>query len=194
MDESNVEIPAEGEAESTATPSTAASTAAVAGMPNPIGFIQSLINLKDQFDRYIVDAFKNDKEFKQRIQCDFEYFINLSPKSPEFLSLYIDDKLKKGLKALNEGEAETVLDKAMVLFKYLQEKDVFERYYKIHLSKRLLLGKSISDDAEKSMISKLKVVLHFHMILLIFLLRPSAAASSPPSWRECSAIWTCRTR
>uniref|UniRef100_A0A915CPN1 Cullin family profile domain-containing protein n=1 Tax=Ditylenchus dipsaci TaxID=166011 RepID=A0A915CPN1_9BILA len=124
--------------------------------PNPIAFIQSLLDLKLRFDRYLVDAFKEDKDFKQRIQGDFEYFLNLSAKSPEYLSLYIDDKLKKGLKTLNEGEAENVLDKAMVLFKYLQEKDVFERYYKQHLAKRLLLGKSISDDAEKSMISKLK--------------------------------------
>lgn len=44
----------------------------------------------------------------------------------------------------------------MVLFRYLQEKDVFERYYKQHLAKRLLLNKSLSDDSEKNMISKLK--------------------------------------
>lgn len=44
----------------------------------------------------------------------------------------------------------------MVLFRYLQEKDVFERYYKLHLAKRLLLNKSLSDDSEKNMISKLK--------------------------------------
>ena len=35
--------------------------------------------------------------------------------------------------------------------------DVFERYYKQHLARRLLLNKSVSDDFEKSMISKLKV-------------------------------------
>lgn len=35
--------------------------------------------------------------------------------------------------------------------------DVFERYYKQHLAKRLLLNKTVSDDFEKSMISKLKV-------------------------------------
>ena len=39
--------------------------------------------------------------------------------------------------------------------------DVFERYYKQHLAKRLLLNKSVSDDAEKNMISKLKVRLIF---------------------------------
>lgn len=52
---------------------------------------------------------------------------------------------------------EAILDKSMVLFRFLQEKDVFERYYKQHLAKRLLLNKSVSDDSEKNMISKLKV-------------------------------------
>ena len=55
-----------------------------------------------------------------------------------------------------DQEVEIVLDKAMILFRYLEEKDVFERYYKQHLAKRLLLNKSTSDDAEKNMISRLK--------------------------------------
>lgn len=58
---------------------------------------------------------------------------------------------------MTEQEIETVLDKTMVLFRYLLEKDVFERYYKSHLAKRLLLNKSVSDDSEKNMITKLKV-------------------------------------
>lgn len=58
---------------------------------------------------------------------------------------------------MTEQEIENVLDKSMVLFRFLQEKDVFERYYKQHLAKRLLLNKSVSDDSEKNMISKLKV-------------------------------------
>jgi len=90
------------------------------------------------------------------IAKDFEYFLNLNAKSPEYLSLFIDDKLKKGVKGMTEQEIEQVLDKTMVLFRYLQEKDVFERYYKQHLAKRLLLNKSVSDDSEKNMISKLK--------------------------------------
>ena len=35
-------------------------------------------------------------------------------------------------------------------------KDVFEAFYKKDLAKRLLLGKSASVDAERSMLSKLK--------------------------------------
>ena len=58
---------------------------------------------------------------------------------------------------MSEQEVEMVLDKTMVLFRFLQEKDVFERYYKQHLARRLLGNKSISDDSEKNMITKLKV-------------------------------------
>jgi Cullin family len=46
----------------------------------------------------------------------------------------------------------------MSLFRFLQCKDTFERFYKNKLSKRLLLGKSASYDSEKSMLSKLKTV------------------------------------
>ncbi len=40
--------------------------------------------------------------------------------------------------------------------RYLQEKDVFEKYYKQHLGKRLLSGRSVSDDAERALLVKLK--------------------------------------
>ena len=49
------------------------------------------------------------------------------------------------------------MDKVIILFRYLSEKDVFEKYYKQHLAKRLLNGKSSSDDAERSLLGKLKV-------------------------------------
>lgn len=123
---------------------------------NAITFVQSLLDLKDGFDHFLKNSFNNDKIFKQMIASDFEYFLNLNPKSPEYLSLFIDDKLKKGVKGMSEQDIELVLDKSMVLFRFLQEKDVFERYYKQHLAKRLLLNKSVSDDWEKNMISKLK--------------------------------------
>lgn len=50
-----------------------------------------------------------------------------------------------------------MLDKTITIFRYLTDKDVFERYYKGHLAKRLLLGRSVSDDAERGMLAKLKV-------------------------------------
>jgi len=51
------------------------------------------------------------------ITTDFEFFINLNPKSPEYLSLFIDEKLKKGIKGLKDHEIDEVLNKAMVMFR-----------------------------------------------------------------------------
>jgi cullin 1 len=44
----------------------------------------------------------------------------------------------------------------MVLFKYIDDKDVFQTFYTTKLSKRLIHNVSASDEAEASMISKLK--------------------------------------
>lgn len=44
----------------------------------------------------------------------------------------------------------------MILFKYIEDKDVFQTFYTTKLSKRLIHGVSASDESEASMISKLK--------------------------------------
>lgn len=62
---------------------------------------QSLLDLKDRFNYFLINSFNNDKMFKQMIAADFEYFFNLNSKSPEFLSLFIDEKLKKGVRGVN---------------------------------------------------------------------------------------------
>lgn len=50
-----------------------------------------------------------------------------------------------------------MLDKTITLFRFITEKDSFERYYKSHLARRLLFNRSVSDDAERGMLAKLKV-------------------------------------
>ncbi|RUS34385.1 Cullin [Jimgerdemannia flammicorona] len=120
-------------------------------------WVQEVLDLKDKFDRILEQAVNKDKAFQTAFNEAFERFINENPKSPEFISLFIDENLKKGLKGKTEEEIDTVLDKTITLFRFIQEKDVFERYYKQHLAKRLLLGRSVSDDAERGMIAKLKV-------------------------------------
>ncbi|KAJ1399717.1 Winged helix-like DNA-binding domain superfamily [Sesbania bispinosa] len=125
-------------------------------LKDPVDFVQRLLDMKDKYDKVITMAFNNDKTFQNALNSAFEYFINLNARSPEFISLFVDDKLRRGLKGVGEEDVEIVLDKVMMLFRYLQEKDVFEKYYKQHLAKRLLSGKTISDDAERSLIVKLK--------------------------------------
>jgi cullin 3 len=57
----------------------------------------------------------------------------------------------------SDDEVDSVLDKTITLFRFITEKDSFERYYKSHLARRLLLNRSVSDDAERGMLAKLKV-------------------------------------
>lgn len=123
---------------------------------DPVDFVHRLLAMKDKYDRIIAMSFNNDKTFQNTLNHSFESFINLSQRSPEYISLFMDDKLRKGLKGMSEDDIEGVLDKVMMLFRYLQEKDVFEKYYKQHLAKRLLSGRTTSDDAERSLLVKLK--------------------------------------
>ncbi|BBG94238.1 cullin 3B [Prunus dulcis] len=125
-------------------------------LKDPVEFVQRLLDEKDKYDSIIRLSFSNDKTFLNALNSSFEFFINLNNRSPEFISLFVDDKLRKGLKGVSEEDVEIILDKVMMLFRYLQEKDVFEKYYKQHLAKRLLSGKTVSDDAERSLIVKLK--------------------------------------
>lgn len=110
-----------------------------------------------KYDVLLEESFNGDTSFHSAVNTAFENFVNLYPRSPEFLSLFIDQQLRKGLRGVSEDEVEATLDRAMVLFRFLQEKDVFERYYKKHLQRRLLLGRSVGDDAERNMIQKLKL-------------------------------------
>ena len=49
----------------------------------------------------------------------------------------------------------------MVICKYLEDKDVFRAFYATKLSKRLIHGESVSEEAEASMIMKLREVCGF---------------------------------
>ncbi len=83
--------------------------------------------------------------------------MNDNPKSPEYISLFVDENLKKGLKGKSEDEVDVILNKAISLFRFLTEKDLFEKYYNNHLAKRLISQRSVSDDAEHNMLNKFKV-------------------------------------
>ncbi|KAF9237673.1 Cullin family-domain-containing protein [Melanogaster broomeanus] len=122
-------------------------------------WVQDVLDLKDKFDRLWRAALYSNREVEGSLNEAFEDFVNLNEKAPEFISLFIDENLKKGLKGVENGywRSASILDKTITVFRYITEKDAFERYYKNHLAKRLLFGRSISDDAERDMLGKLKI-------------------------------------
>eukprot|EP01119_Soliformovum_irregulare_P006728 TRINITY_DN1911_c0_g1_i2.p1 TRINITY_DN1911_c0_g1~~TRINITY_DN1911_c0_g1_i2.p1 ORF type:complete len:757 (-),score=235.37 TRINITY_DN1911_c0_g1_i2:308-2578(-) len=119
--------------------------------------VDELLLFKSQMDNIVNSSFGHQDAFVYAIKESFEAFINSRANRPaELIAKYVDRKLRTGNKGISEEELESLLDKVLVLFRYIHGKDVFEAFYKKDLAKRLLLGKSASSDAEKSMLSKLK--------------------------------------
>jgi len=119
--------------------------------------VQELLDFKDKVDNVISECFMKNEKFVNSMKESFESFINLRQNKPaELIAKYVDSKLRAGNKEATEEELEKLLDKILVIFRFIHGKDVFEAFYKKDLAKRLLVGKSASVDAEKSMLSKLK--------------------------------------
>lgn len=118
--------------------------------------IQELLDFKEKLD-LISQCWNDNEKFQHSLKDSFEHFINQRQNRPaELVAKFIDNKLRSGNKEATEEELDKILDKIMVLFRFIHGKDVFEAFYKKDLAKRLLIGKSASVDAEKSMLSKLK--------------------------------------
>lgn len=119
--------------------------------------VQELLDFKEQMDNVVAGCFHKNEKFINSLKEAFENFINQRQNKPaELIAKFVDSKLRAGNKEATEEELERLLDKIMVLFRFIHGKDVFEAFYKKDLAKRLLVGKSASVDAEKSMLSKLK--------------------------------------
>ena len=120
-------------------------------------FVQALLTLKSRVDMIVTESFAGDKLFQKDTSKAFETFVNMNDRTPQYLSLFVDEQLTKGLKGMSDEEVERVLNNVVSLFRFLSDKDVFEKYYKQHLSKRLLNNNSVSEDSERLMIAKLKM-------------------------------------
>lgn len=73
------------------------------------------------------------------------------------LAKYCDSLLKKSSKGISESEIDEKLAQSITIFKYIDDKDVFQKFYARMLAKRLIHSQSQSMDAEEAMINRLKV-------------------------------------
>ena len=122
-----------------------------------LSWVNQVLDAKNRLDGILHTSFHSDKSCEAAINEAMDAFINMNVRAPEYISLFIDEHLRKGTRAADDTTLEQMLDKTITIFRYIHEKDVFERYYKMHLTRRLLHNRSVSDDAERSMIAKLKV-------------------------------------
>jgi len=102
------------------------------------------------------NTFIRDKDFSKATKDAFDKIVNANERFPEYLSLLLDKKLKKGKQQVEEEQLDQFFDNVIMVFRHVKDKDIFEKYYKEHLAVRLLEERSASDDAEKSFLTKLK--------------------------------------
>lgn len=124
----------------------------------PNNLVESIIAFHDNLVSLLKDSFENNNTFYNALKDGFHYFINTKRNTPgELLAKFIDKKLRsKKSNTISDIELDQLLDKVMTVFRYIDGKDMFEAFYKKTLAKRLLLKKSVSMDAEKSLIMRLK--------------------------------------
>lgn len=123
-------------------------------------FVKALLSLHDKYLGVIKTDFSGHSIFQKALKDAFVEFVNKNVGSytnAEFMSTYCDRILKSGGEKLSESEVDENLEKVVQLFSYLTEKDLFADIYRNQLAKRLLNGRSASNDTEKVMISKLKM-------------------------------------
>ncbi|KAF2109832.1 Cullin [Lophiotrema nucula] len=130
----------------------------------PKVYVEALLEVHTQYQDLVNRAFNGESEFVRSLDNACREFVNRnkicksgSNKSPELLAKYTDSLLKKSnAKMTEEDDMEKLLTQIMTVFKYIEDKDVFQKFYSRMLAKRLVQTTSASDDAETSMISKLK--------------------------------------
>ncbi|KXX77857.1 Cullin-1 [Madurella mycetomatis] len=126
-------------------------------------YVDALLQIHTQYQGLVKRAFNDEPEFTRSLDNACREFVNRndvcksgSNKSPELLAKYTDILLRKSSTGVEDAELENTLVQIMTVFKYIEDKDVFQKFYSRMLARRLVHSSSSSDDAETSMISKLK--------------------------------------
>lgn len=143
-------------------------------------YVERLLELFNQFSLLVKEAFNDDprfltardKAYKQVVNDTQVFRLELPSKQnagaksqpeskcPELLANYCDMLLRKTplSKKLTSDEIESKLKDVLLVLKYVQNKDVFMRYHKAHLTRRLILDTSADSEKEENMVEWLREV------------------------------------
>ncbi|KAK1882554.1 Cullin-5 [Dissostichus eleginoides] len=144
-------------------------------------YVEQLLTLFNRFSRLVKEAFQDDPRFLTSRDKAYKAVVNdatifklelplkqkgvglkTQPESkcPELLANYCDMLLRKTplSKKLTSEEIEAKLKEVLLVLKYVQNKDVFMRYHKAHLTRRLILDISADSEIEENMVEWLREV------------------------------------
>lgn len=123
---------------------------------DPTAFVKGVLKMNQRYNDIVEKAFQGEVRAKKRLKESFEHFLNGDTRAASCLAIYADELLRSGIKGLTEAEIINLLNDIILVFRFISDKDVFETFYKQNLAKRLLAGRSVSDEAEKQLVSLLK--------------------------------------
>ncbi|CAF3611190.1 unnamed protein product [Rotaria sordida] len=135
--------------------------------------IKFIINIHEQCLK-IVSATPNNKQiFIDCLDKGFRKFIKNkvvstntnSLKLARLLAEYTDFLLRQRNKIVEDTDFQENINKIMIIYNYLEDKDIFEKIYNKLLAKRLVNQWHTSNDNEELVIKKLQVVHHSEHIL-----------------------------
>eukprot|EP01060_Flectonema_neradi_P012917 TRINITY_DN1970_c0_g1_i1.p1 TRINITY_DN1970_c0_g1~~TRINITY_DN1970_c0_g1_i1.p1 ORF type:complete len:764 (+),score=141.53 TRINITY_DN1970_c0_g1_i1:35-2326(+) len=135
-------------------------------------YTNDLLELHKKYRSILTNQLNNDPIFQKAVKDAFEAFINQQlqcnvkgtpPGTPaakifssELIANYCDMLMKNSGEKMGEDELEDLIERVVALFGYINDKDLFQEFYRKQLSKRLLMT-NVHDDIERSLISKLKM-------------------------------------
>lgn len=129
----------------------------------PQEFITGLLKTHSSGCKLISQVFRNDQNFKSALDKALNQSINDKVekrknqlKPAEMLVRYCDGLLKRPQR--DDGETEDRLVECITIFKYLDDKDFFNKYYSSLMAKRFICSTISSMEAEEFMINKLKEI------------------------------------
>jgi cullin 1 len=130
---------------------------------DPKVYVDTLLEVHTLYAALVTNAFTGESDFVRSLDNACREFVNRnklcqnsSTRSPELLAKYTHSLLSRtNAKMSEEDDMERTQVDIMTVFKYIEDKDVFQSFYRRNLAKRLVNAGS-SDDAEMSMIGKLK--------------------------------------
>ncbi|KAI0757463.1 Cullin-4B [Daedaleopsis nitida] len=125
--------------------------------PPSTGGGQPIASTSSAMDVDTAPEVQSNRDFVYSLRDAFQAGFKARRNKPaEMIAKHMDKALRRGQKGKQDTVFEQELDRVLELYVFTDDMDVFRTFYQRALAKRLLLGRSASDDFEKSVLKKLQ--------------------------------------